>query len=239
MNNQQGTGLVEIMIGLLLSSLIMTALMNHYLVTKRQYAHLQMALDEAMALQLASDVMRDSIRQAGFTPCLNIDQLTTLDHRDNHENLMALDVSSGLQINRMSPYFDVVNDIVNSTQLLVTPDKTILTTRPLLIADCYHAEVHRVSAINQTSRGQFITLQNPLTFTYQPPVYVGEWLQERFFVQSPGGLYYHRHHTDELTTLVKTMFVTIQKKIINTLVQVKLGLDDGRTLTLDTKVRAR
>ena len=234
MNNQQGAGLAEIMISLLLASLLMTALMNHYISMKRQYNHLQTALDEAMELQLASDFMRDSIRQAGFTPCLNLDRLNIVDHREGGEPVMAINVShKDLRINRMSPYFDVVTDISSPTHLLITHKKTLHVSHPILIADCYHAEIHRLREVN----GQQITLEKPLAFTYQPPIYIGEWVQERFFVRPQGGLFYQREHTDELTSLVKTMSAGVRESK-NTLVQNRLGLNGGRTLELVTRVRS-
>ena len=236
MNNQTGAGLPEVLISLFLACLIMTALMNHYLCTKSHYDHLQTALDEAMELQLAVDIMRDSIRQAGFTPCMSVDQLTTLDHRDGNQHLMAINrVETELQINRMSAYFDLLKSMSTSTQLWVTHEKTLHIAQSIIIADCYHAEVHRVMDVRQIVGGQIITLDNPLAFTYQSPVYVGEWLQERFFVPSQGGLSYHRHHTEQLTPLVKRISIHVNKA----LVQVKLGLSDARTLALDTKVRAK
>ncbi len=234
MNKQQGFGLPEVMISLLLTSLIITALMNHYLSTKQYYSHLQSSMDESMELQLVSDFMRDSIRQAGFTPCLSVDHLITLDQRDGHGNLSAIEIGAELKINRMSPWFDVMLDRSNSTQILLTRNNTIRDDRPILIADCYHAEVQRVLGVTNTANGQMVTLANPLVFTYQPPVYVGEWLQERFFIRQARGLFYQRDHADELTPLVKTMSLNLKTN----LVQVNLGLDGDRELEFETRVRA-
>lgn len=233
MTNQQGLGLVEIMISLLLASVIMTALLTHYTALKQHYYHLQTNLDEAMELQLASDVMRDSIRQAGFTPCLNINQLTTLDHRDGRENIKAIEVLSGLRINRMNSNFNVILGMSNRSQLRATRDTMLHATQFILISDCYHAEVLQIMHVNQMKSEQIVTLEDSLTYTYQPPIYIGEWVHERFFVRAKAGLLYQRDHTDELTPLVKTMVTTLRNK----LVEVEFGLNDGRHLTLYTHVR--
>ena len=103
MNKQRGVGLPEVMISLLLASLIITALMNHYINVKQHYFHLQSVMDETMELQLVADFMRDSIRQAGFTPCVSVEHLTTLDQRNGHEHLLAIEVDTVLSIHRMSP----------------------------------------------------------------------------------------------------------------------------------------
>lgn len=235
-NKQKGVGLPEIMIGLLLASLIMMGLMNLYSMTKRHYLQLQTTLDDATELQLATDLIRDSIRQAGFTPCLSINHLVAMDQRDGHENITGISSgSSQLRVNRMSSEFNLVENAPSSTQLLVTGITTLHVNQPIIIADCYHAEVQSIAQIN----GQIIQLSKPLAFTYQPPVYIGEWIEEQFFVRSKGGLFYHRNHTDELTPQVKTMSARLERKQSGTLVFVSLGLDDMHTVDLETKVRAQ
>lgn len=235
MHSQKGAGLTEMMIGLFLASLIMTALMNHYICVKRHYVHLQAAMDDAMELQLASDVLRNSIRQSGFTPCLRIDHLISLDHRSGHENIVAFETGSELSINRMNPYFDSVLNIVSPTQVVATHENTIHAARAILIADCYHAEVILVTEINHRPTEQVITLNNPLIFTYQPPVYIGEWLHERYFIGPQGGLFYKQNHAEELTSVITSMSAKYDK----THIHLSLGMNDGRTIKLETKIRAQ
>ena len=234
MKKQQGFGLPEVMISLLLSSFIMIALMNHYISTKQHYVYLQSAMDDAMELQWVVDFMRDSIRQAGFTPCLSINNLATYDHRDGHAHLSAIEVGEELHVNRMSTYFNEMLDGFSSSQLLLTSNTAIHKDRPILIADCYHAEVQRIVNVSNTTNGQIVTLASPLTFTYKHPVYVGEWMQERFFVRASRGLFYQRAQTDELTSLVKT--ITIKQQ--TNLVTINLGLGGDQWLALETRVRA-
>ena len=235
MHSQEGSGLTEVMISLFLATLIMTALMNHYICVKRHYLHLQTTMDDAMELQLASDVLRDSIRQAGFTPCMRIDHLISLDHRNGRENILAIESDSELHINRMNPYFDSVLNIVNSTQILATHENTIRAASAILIADCYHAEMQLVSEVNQMQREQLITLNSPLIFTYQSPVYIGEWLQERYFIGPQGGLFYEKNHAEELTSVITSMSVKHDK----TYIQISLEMDNERKIELETKVRAQ
>jgi len=184
--HQQGIGLPEILISLLLSSLIMTAVVKHYLGARQQYQSARTMLESALDVQSVTDLIRDSSRRAGFTPCLNIDYLISVDKRQG--TLRAIDMRSAgtpvLRISRMSEYYESVFAINSPTELLSSYTQPLNPDYPLLIADCYHAEVQHIKSLRRTEAGQVITLAGPLSFTYQPPVYLGEWLQEAFFMRA-------------------------------------------------------
>ncbi len=245
MNRQQGIGLPEVLISLLLSSLIMSALVNQYVRAKQHYQHRRTAIEQAFELQLVTDLVRDSIRRAGFTPCSGINHLITVDNRNHHENIPAFSVTedkhSSLTVNRMNEYFEEVLMQLNPTQLLVTDLHVVNRDRPLLIADCFHAEVHTVSKVKHTDDGQIITLTQPLSFIYQRQIYVGEWIEERYYIhafqQGKSSLFYQRQHSDELTADVHTMAVQVKQQNNRTLLQIDLGLDHGKLMQVETMVR--
>lgn len=233
MNQVRGISLPETMISLFLASLILIALLQHYIHIKQHYHVLQTAVDTSSQTFWAIDLIQNNIRQAGFTPCLNVNRLMTLDKRNGQDGLKAVDMQDGLQINRMSSEFDEVVEQATTNQLLAT---TIQTHRPgdvLIIADCYHAEVFTARDVGVSSNRQLITLERPLVFTYQPPVYIGDWIEARFFIRSDR-LMYHYRRTDELTARVKTLSVQLNGRLL----ALSLGLDDGRTLAIDTRIRA-
>ena len=120
MKRFEGLGLPEMMISLLLASLIMTALLQHYISIKQHYRTLQSTLDTANQAQWVIDLIQNSIRQAGFTPCLRVDRLIAIDHRQGQNRLKALDNHDGLQINHMALFFDEVLEWTNSSQLITT-----------------------------------------------------------------------------------------------------------------------
>ena len=234
MIKQKGFGLPEVMISLLLAGLVNIALLNHFISIKQQHSHLQSTMDDAMELQLAADLIRDSIRQAGFTPCMSLNQLITVDQRDAHEGLSGIETGNELIIQRMGSEFNVMQDRLDSTRIVLTNDSIIRTDRPIIIADCFHAEVQNVLDVHHSAEGQVVTLANPLAFTYQQPAYAGEWLHERFFIRALRGLFYQRHHTDQLSPLVKTWSLQENEH----LVLVRLGLDKHQFLMIDARVRA-
>jgi len=109
MTKQAGIGLSEVIISLFLASLILTLLTQLYLSNKRQYSEAQKLLETNFDLQWVSDLMSDSIRRAGFTPCLGIDQLKTIDRRNNDKTLLGLKIEQSplqlIQVNRTRELF--------------------------------------------------------------------------------------------------------------------------------------
>ncbi len=241
----RGMGLPEVLISLLLASFIMTAMVNHYLGTRQQYLQVEKKIESAYELQLVTELIRDSVRRAGFTPCLGINHLVTLDRRNYHKNLAAIEVNSDSQssfkINRMSEYFDSVFRVVSPTELLTTRRHALNLDNPVLVADCYHAEIHKISKISKTATGQIITLTQALSFTYQAPIYIGEWIEETYFIHSlpnhKATLFYQMHHADELSADVHSMSVHMDNHQNRMLLDVILGLDNDKQWQVNATVR--
>lgn len=248
MPHQEGLGLSELLIALLLSSFIMMGLIHHYLATKKQYSDIQKKLERSVDLQLVTDLIRDSIRKAGFTPCLSIDRLVTVDQRSEPKHLVALEVSSELttpwlRTSRMSENFDIARQVTNPIQLFTSHLQPLHPDQSIIIADCYHAEVQKISHVNSVSDGQIVTLSQPLAFTYNEPIYIGEWLEEIYSLRmgqnGESALFYQRYnHAEELTRTVRTLSIRLIKEQGSALVEIILGVDKSRTLKLETMVRA-
>ena len=245
MTKQKGIGLSELLIALFLASFIMMALMRHYLNTKQHYRHVQTAAEQSIELQLVTELIRDSSRRAGFTPCLGIDHLKTIDQRHDHKKLVALEVgpdgATSLQVNRMSEQFNTVKKIVDATHLIMAASQMLHPDQSLMIADCYHAEVQTISQIKYAATEQTVTLTKPLAFAYHAPIYSGAWLEETYFIRQQRGheatLFYHLQHTEELTTVIHSLSAHIETYQGRKLVQIHLGLDNAHQLDLETMVR--
>ncbi|MDI9817605.1 MULTISPECIES: prepilin cleavage protein [unclassified Legionella] len=248
MIKQSGWGLVEIMVSLLLTLLLSTLLIQHYFISKRHYNKAQTLLEQSFELQLVNGLIRDSIRKAGFTPCLGIELLTTIDRRTNSTSLSAFSTGGEnqqmLQINRMSEQFAVVSEVIGPQKLLVSSfsDKHGKAGYPVLIADCYHAEVQLISSVSQVKGKTVIELSKPLKFQYHSPFYLGEWLEESFFIRKnkagKQALYYKRNHAEELTSLVNHLSINWQSKKGRILLQVLLGLENSEPVFIETMIRA-
>ncbi|BCA96300.1 hypothetical protein TUM19329_26610 [Legionella antarctica] len=244
MNNQSGIGLSEVLISLFLASIMMTTLTQLYLCNKRQYAEAEKLLDESFDIQWIRDLLGDSVRRAGFTPCLGIERLKTMDRRNFKSNIpgMIIEQTSQqmIQINRMSEFFTGIIDIQSPTRLIVSDGTLFKELRPVLIADCQHAEVHKILSVDKLESGYVVILTKPLMFSYTPSVYIGEWREEKWFIKQRDKkktLYYKLFHTEELTTLVHSLH--IEKKCINEkqVVTIVMDLDNNKKQQLVVAVR--
>ena len=198
------------MISLFLANLIIMGLMQVYLTTKRQYLKTQTLLETHFDVQWVSDLVSDSVRRAGFTPCLGLDYLNVRDRRSSDSVVHAVSVANhSITIKRMSEWFSFAV-IENPTTIALTQSPAFTKKTPILIADCEHAEVHTIS--NKTKSG--IHLNQPLLFHYTPPIYVGEWIEERWYIkknaQGVDALFYKAKDAEELSPLIHALQAKIQ-----------------------------
>jgi hypothetical protein len=246
MKTHLGFGLPEILISLFLSSIIMTALTQFYLNTKHQYMETQKILAKHFDLQWISSLMADSIRRSGFTPCVSVDQLITADRREKPQIISGLKVynqpNSMIKISRMSEFFSSMVNIVGFNQITVAKGAVLHEKRPLILADCKHAEVHEIQRINKLDFGGYlITLSKPILFSYTETAYVGEWLEEKWFIKTNSrkvnSLYYQLVQTEELTPLVHSLEIIKRTAYQRQLLEVNMGLDENKVHHFTVAVR--
>lgn len=240
-SKQRGVSLTELMISLCLSSLLMMALIQTYMSGKRQYMHSQQVIEQGFELQLVSELMRESVRSAGFAPCIGINHLMTKDHRGRPERLAAIKFGVGnshsVTFARMGEDYARVLKQISPNRLLVEGRHAFDTRHPVVIADCFHAEVHFVASSQKMPEGRVVTLTKPLAFNYSLPCSLGEWLEERFYIeknnQGKPALFYDTYHREELTDLVDGLSNRLEHSLLHT----TLKLAKGGELVLDTRIR--
>lgn len=244
--SQRGIGLPEFLIGLLIASVLMTLLIQQYLSRKQHYQQTQTMLEDAFELELVRDLIRNSVKRAGFTPCVSLNVLETSDNRETKAPLTAFEIHAGvhsaLRIQRMSEKFSTVLDWIGAQDLLIQSNYPYRNNQSILIADCYHAEVQTIVATRKTQSGMEIRVMKPFIFHYVPPIYLGEWVSESFFTQKNkqqvSSLFYQANHAEELTPLVKNISTIVKKKGDTTLLQVTLALENNKNVLVETQVRA-
>lgn len=203
----QGFSLTELLVCFFLSMLLIAILLQHVLSVSRTHQHIHDVLDEATELQWVFDVMRARIHHAGFTPCLGLNQLQTTDTRDSSESLQAIEVQAGthLLIRKMDEaHFGLARRLTPDT--LRVRDFGLKPDRPVIIADCVHAEVHDVESFYHTSEGLLIQLKTPLVFDYSSEIYLGEWISESFFFRKPRGLFIKQQRVDTMAQAKSIQF---------------------------------
>ncbi|MFC3907920.1 PilW family protein [Legionella dresdenensis] len=240
MRKEYGLTLTELMIALFLSTLLISLLLQQYVTAKKHYLALQKQLNQNFELNLVSDLIKNSVRQAGFAPCRSVGQLETVDRRDKSVPLLAYIIDDhGLVLNRMSEHFATVQYQYSAQQILVEPGAYFALKQPVLIADCYHAEVQLLKTARSVKEGMLLTLQKPLAYSYIDPIYVGQWLEERFYIHknphSQLTLYYQNGHSEELSELINSLSV---EAVYPSLLNITLGYGDDKKLPLTTRIRA-
>lgn len=241
LHKQKGMGLPEFLVAMALSGFILALLIRQDVQMTQQHQQVQTQLEQEVDFLLIADMLRHSIQQAGFTPCLAIHHLKTYDQRNAAHPLTALHLTEkdNIQINRMSDAFDTLLQQVDSTTLLVTRTHALHKGQLVLIADCSHAEVQTVMRVMRTASGQQITFTTPLAFVYHNPAYLGEWLEKVYRVsKNKSGqkrLYYQDNHAEALSAVV----LGFSSKWLGPMVRVTLVLVQGEPLVLDVLPRTR
>lgn len=242
MRKQAGISLSEVLIGLFLSSLLMTMLMQLYSQSKQGYIEMETMLATHFDLRWVSDLLSDSIRRAGFTPCLGIEQLNL---KKQGKQVHSVHIENGprylLQINRMHEQFSEVISILNTKQILVPHAASFNKKRPLIIADCEHAEIQQSFTMKSHAKGVLIILDKPLQFKYTKAVYVGEYWEERWFInknaQGKPALFYQLGQPEEVTPLIQSLRSRRQRRHGTVFMRVALGLTQGGTQNIMVTVR--
>lgn len=233
-----GFSLVELLISLFLTGFVMNLLITYYIHNKKHYLETTKKLAQHFEMQWIDELLRNSIRRSGFTPCLSIEQLIVKDHRVNTRPTLGFFWSNlpnpALHINRMNEQFTTLTQVINRQQLRVAEIEAINPKNLLIIADCEHAEIHRIREI----KGRVIHLTHPLAFDFAPHSFVGEWLEEKWLIKPNGqgqrSLYYGLGRTDELSSLVHAFQVKEHKGRVVTL---DFELEENKTHQLIVAVR--
>ena len=239
-----GFGLVELMLGLLLGTCLLSLMLRHYLTIKQHSLDTAKVLAQAYDRQFITELVTTSIAQAGFTPCGPIRWLTGRDSSKT-ESLEAVRLNVGnkkaLQISRMSEDFSVIVDTLSTHELLVEADAGLKSQEQVLVADCFHAEINTIQSIKREGLVLRVSLKNPLHYVYTAPVYIGEWLQERFFVEKnkkgATALYYQVIHPEELSDQIKDFSAQLARLGDKQLVSIDFVLEQGKTWHMETAVR--
>ena len=233
-----GIGLLELLISLALCTLLTGLLIDQIVRSRQQIQHLAHRMNQTMELQWLSDLLRSRVRTAGFTPCLRLDLLVTFDARQKPQSLAWFEWhadSPRCILRRMGDEVRAV--VVRNPRELQLDGPAVPLNRPIMIADCTHAEVHRQAEIFVSAHGARVLLQHPLHYPFQPPIYYAEWVSETFFMREQA-FYYRHHRSDKLSTHVVDFSVRLSTREAHTWLEWVLTLADGELWPLITRVRA-
>src|SRR3990167_3394888 len=209
MFKSSGFSLIEILISMTLASLILTLSLRHYIISKQNNIYTYRAINQSYDMQILTELMRNSIRRAGFTPCIPINWLITA--QNGSAPLLAItlnaDNKKSLQISRMNDDYSIVQKVISPKQMLLKNKNHFSKNTNILIADCMHAELKKIIKIERYHNSYLLTLDKPTHFFYIDPIYVGSWIVESFYIQQNklgnNVLYYKTNRADELSDYIE------------------------------------
>ena len=88
-----GYSLIELLIAIFLSSLLMIGLTQHFIQIKTQQKITDEYFKQEADREWIADLIKISVHNAGYTPCLPLNQLITFDGRNKAENILGLVVT--------------------------------------------------------------------------------------------------------------------------------------------------
>ena len=237
---ERGFTLLECLFGLALVVIILSLITQQYLNLKYCCAHMVQSMQHISRLQMVENLLRSSGHQAGFTPCLPLKYLHSFDP-NSRQPLQAMVISpqspQRVSFNHMSPTFVSLSPSASPNTFLFADDGISHSNPVLMIADCQHAEL--LSAYQL--RGHSIQLSQILHFVYHPPLYLGEWVSESYWVavNSHGqhALFYQQNqHVDEVVTDVQALNASLVITQVKQYLHLNLDLGQGDTLPLDIRL---
>lgn len=230
----QGFYTLELMIALLLSFVILAGLNQYYGIGRYQHQELYKQIDISFDLVMVEQLLRQSIRRAGFTPCLPLDSLVTDDGQGRTLRTYQIDPSgTSLTLSGMD---NTIFAVQSTHKAQIQVNERFKAGHTYLIADCYRAElIHPIQF-----ESSFWILKAPLKFKYVPPVYVGLWLKEQFAMtkRPRARLMYVHDHPEELTLYVRELAVKAQAFTGGTALLVNLILQSGKRIPIHTAIRS-
>lgn len=235
----------EVMIGLLLASFLLTALIKQYLRVKHQSSRFIQNIEQQMDTQMVIDLIRRSIRHAGYTPCRPINQLTTASSIEEFSKIRAITIDEKnnhyVDIQRMANRYAVVSHIKNIQQVSVKK-KFFHEGQVVAVTDCFHAEIMKIAHIVNDNHYQLITFSNSLQFSYPRTAYIGEWLKESYFIgqstNQKASLFYKGKRSEALSHSIHGFTVDVLEREGRQLLTIQLESNYGKTTVFSTTVRS-
>jgi len=240
MKRQSGLSLIEWMIGLFLGSCLLIIIGRHHLTTSHYTQTSLTRLTDLNDRLLISDLLITSVQQAGFTPCASTQNLIMTPAFPPIELIQGN--KQGLQVTRMSEAFTTVAAPPSSNELMLTEDLSLKRDDMILLADCFHAETLKVQQIRRVQQQWYITFQGLLQYPYTQPIYIGKWLNERFYLQNNAQgqpiFYYQIKHPEALSRSIKKIELSLNSFEEHPLIHIKFINAQHNEWSISARVRA-
>ena len=201
----KGLSFIETLIALVLVGLLMNALLHCYANSKQQELQFEKMVHLSLERQWIQDLLSQSIRRAGFTPCLSL-QYLNLPFKAIH-----IEHASSLTLHRMDEHFSQVMHVLNERQIALEPGVSFHRKQKIIIAGCERAQLNQVESVSASLGALLVTLKDPLDSGLSATLYVGAWLRERWYAKAHQGLFYESEHSEVMSPSVEKIHISQQQ----------------------------
>lgn len=206
----RGLTLLELLVALSIGIFLTGAAFHFLLIVNRIYNDIHEKMLDEFELSLVETLLRDRLKQAGFTPCLSITKLMSIDEHDRPLAAYLIEKDK-ITLHRMGKH--QVATVLGKNSLLLDHAFSYKAARAYVLSDCYHAEIVHIQTVEASDSDSYLFLTKPLYFFYHAPVYFGEWLSESFYVSPSKGLVYESGRVDTLSQAVSFMSVELLQDV--------------------------
>lgn len=221
---QKGLSLIELLYALVLSLCITAFLLQIYSTENHVYTKYQRVLDARFETLYVSDLIADSVHHAGFSACLS---LANLDFGEESLYFQPLSFNDQvLHVQRMATEFAEIVSLDNPFSVQIYPKKPWRVGQKLIIADCSQARWNSIQSIEHRGNSSVLVFKKALPAVFKTPVFVGLWMDERFFLKQGTFYYQNQKHKEPLTEDIKAFSGTVQGAELHYVLQDKHKKND-------------
>ena len=168
-----GFSTLEIMLSLSIGTLLIAVCAHRYLIVHKEHQSTYHMMLALQDMHIIEHLLRDSAHLAGFTPCHGIRYLKT------HTPIIAVSIDAhAISFEYMDMHFQ------EGTYALKMKSHS-----RYVIADCHHAE--------------YYSQDTPTHFHYRPPIHIGIWHHETYFIKNHVLYYRHHGHAERLSPYIQ------------------------------------
>lgn len=168
-----GFSTLEIMLSLSIGTLLIALCAQRYCIVHKEHNTAHHMMLALQDIHIVEHLLRDSAHLAGFTPCLGTRYLKT--------TVPVKAVSVHKQVISFE-YMDM--HFQEGTYALKMKSHS-----RYVIADCHHAE--------------YYSQDTPTRFHYRPPIHIGIWHHETYFIKNHALYYRHHDHAERLSPYIQ------------------------------------
>lgn len=177
---KKGITLLEMMIALLISLGTLSVLMSVYVSARKNFRMQQSLSNLQNNARTAIELLQSDLQIAGFIGCsrltdensFELNAKNKIELKDNSITVRHAEVQNG----------NVIEDMINTINIIVSLNPTFLPNDSLIISDCSSSEVVHVKEVFLRGASQLLIAQLPLSKAYGKYAEISKLIKNTYFI---------------------------------------------------------